>query len=101
MLQAWSQFEAQTTTSLIDPNMKHSSHELEAIVHVICIALSCVHYKTAMRPKMHDVVSMLTKNMPVGEFGGGFMYGEESDYHMAEVSTTTSSSWNKAIKALY
>ncbi|KAG0571063.1 hypothetical protein KC19_6G208300 [Ceratodon purpureus] len=64
---AWKLFEAQVTTTLIDSRMKHSSSDLEAITRVITVALACVQYKAAKRPKMHDVVPMILGNMPIAD----------------------------------
>ncbi|KAG0605854.1 hypothetical protein M758_9G093400 [Ceratodon purpureus] len=61
----WKLFEAGVLIRLIDSKMTHSSSDLEAITRATSVALACVQYKAAKRPKMHDVIPMLLGNMPI------------------------------------
>jgi hypothetical protein len=66
-LQAWKLFETQNSVALIDPRMNYSSLEVEAIKRVINVALACVQFKAALRPKMRDIGHMLSGHMLVSE----------------------------------
>ncbi|KAG0614731.1 hypothetical protein M758_6G199800 [Ceratodon purpureus] len=94
---AWKLFEAQVTTTLIDSRMKHSSSDLEAITRVITVALACVQYKAAKRPKMHDVVPMILGNMPIVDlyktFENGGVHGGVASSSSITRSDTSSSLW--------
>ena len=59
---------------LIDSKIKHSSVDLEVILRITSIVLACVNYKAAKHPKMHDVISMLLKNMPINNSSICFEY---------------------------
>ncbi|KAG0557614.1 hypothetical protein KC19_11G144000 [Ceratodon purpureus] len=94
---AWKLFEAQVTTTLIDSRMKHSSSDLEAITRATTVALACVQYKAANRPKMHDVVLMILGNMPIVDLfktfeDGGVLGGVASSFDITR-SDTSSSLW--------
>lgn len=52
----------------IDSKMQHSSIDLEAITHVINVAVACVHYTARRRPKMHNVVPMLLEKKIISDF---------------------------------
>ncbi|KAG0606155.1 hypothetical protein M758_9G118500 [Ceratodon purpureus] len=94
---AWKLFEAQVTTTLIDSRMKHSSSDLEAITRVITVALACVQYKAAKRPKMYDVVPMILGNMPIVDlyktFENGGVHGGVVSSSSTTRSGTSSSLW--------
>ena len=96
--QAWKQFEAQSLITRIDSTMKHSPLDLETITRVISVALACVHYKAAKRPKMHEVISMLLGNMPINDFSTCFEFGDaigDDSSTLGGTSDTTSSFWKK------
>ncbi|KAG0571064.1 hypothetical protein KC19_6G208400 [Ceratodon purpureus] len=94
---AWKLFEGGVLITLIDSKMKHSPSDLEAIARAISVALACVQYKTAKRPKMHDVIPMLLGNMPIGDLHvaaeGGEVLGGVASSSSTTRSDTTSSLW--------
>ncbi|KAG0614733.1 hypothetical protein M758_6G199900 [Ceratodon purpureus] len=93
----WKLFEAGVLITLIDSKMKHSPSDLEAITRAISVALACVQYKAAKRPKMHDVLPMLLGNMPIGNLHvaaeGGEVLGGVASSSSTTRSDTTSSFW--------
>ncbi|KAG0605765.1 hypothetical protein M758_9G086300 [Ceratodon purpureus] len=93
----WKLFEARVLITLIDSKMKHSPSDLEAITRITSVALACVQYKAAKRPKMHDVIPMLLGNMPIGNLHitaeDGEVLGGVASSSSTTRSDTTPSLW--------
>lgn len=75
--QAWSMHETNELWHLIDPKLAHETPNTE-IIEVIKIGLSCVQYMPANRPKMSDVVTMLSCLKEVKDVG---MIRESAEGH--------------------